>query len=474
MAAQRRAAAHALLRLGRLDAAVADPARRDVRLDRRPRRCVDRLWPNALAALDWIDRYGDRDGDGFVEYERRSERGLLNQGWKDSSDAIRDRTGDDGHGADRAGRGPGLRLRRASVRMARLARSAATTALATRLEARGRRRSAQRFEAAFWIEDQRVLRDGARRRQAPADAISSNAGPVPVERDRRRRTRARASSSGCSARRCSPAGASARTPPDQPGYNPIGYHTGTVWPHDTSLIAAGLKRYGFDDEANRLVGRAARGGPALPRLPAARAVLRLRPRRRRASRCRIRSPARRRRGRPASTFLFLDDDARPRGPRGSAASWSCAHPHLPDWLGKRDAHEPARRRGVGRPAVPSLARHDQRRGAAQGRRRRRHDPALMRVPPMTHGRRAAPRGDRAAAASRLRDRRGSTPSCCSATPSASTGPAILAHPDAPVGADAEATLPGRRSSGARPASRSPTSAASRSSTASRSRSTRGR
>ena len=50
---------------------------------------VDRLWPNALAALDWIDHYGDLDGDGFVEYQRRSPRGLLNQGWKDSGDAIR-------------------------------------------------------------------------------------------------------------------------------------------------------------------------------------------------------------------------------------------------------------------------------------------------------------------------------------------------------------------------------------------------
>src|SRR5437667_280838 len=54
---------------------------------------VDRLWPNALAALRWIDEWGDRDGDGFVEYERRSPRGLLNQGWKDSGDAIRDRNG---------------------------------------------------------------------------------------------------------------------------------------------------------------------------------------------------------------------------------------------------------------------------------------------------------------------------------------------------------------------------------------------
>ena len=54
---------------------------------------LDRLWPHALRALDWIDKYGDRDGDGFVEYERRSPRGLLNQGWKDSGDCIRDRSG---------------------------------------------------------------------------------------------------------------------------------------------------------------------------------------------------------------------------------------------------------------------------------------------------------------------------------------------------------------------------------------------
>ena len=70
---------------------------------------VARLWPNALAALDWIDRYGDLDGDGFVEYRRRAELGLINQGWKDSTDAIRDRDGGTAETADRAGRGPGLR-----------------------------------------------------------------------------------------------------------------------------------------------------------------------------------------------------------------------------------------------------------------------------------------------------------------------------------------------------------------------------
>src|SRR4029078_4467169 len=54
---------------------------------------VRSLWPNALAALEWIDRWGDRDGDGFVEYQRRTPGGLLNQGWKDSGDAIRHRDG---------------------------------------------------------------------------------------------------------------------------------------------------------------------------------------------------------------------------------------------------------------------------------------------------------------------------------------------------------------------------------------------
>src|SRR5262249_51241778 len=54
---------------------------------------VEQLWPNALAALDWMDRYGDLDGDGLIEYQRLSERGLVNQGWKDSADSIRNRDG---------------------------------------------------------------------------------------------------------------------------------------------------------------------------------------------------------------------------------------------------------------------------------------------------------------------------------------------------------------------------------------------
>ena len=71
---------------------------------------VEDLWPNAMAALGWLEKYGDLDGDGFVEYARRSPRGLVNQGWKDSADAIRRSPRHDRRAAHRPGRGPGIRL----------------------------------------------------------------------------------------------------------------------------------------------------------------------------------------------------------------------------------------------------------------------------------------------------------------------------------------------------------------------------
>jgi glycogen debranching enzyme len=212
---------------------------------------LDNLWPNVLAALNWIDHYGDRDGDGFVEYERRSPKGLLNQGWKDSWDAIRDRSGGF----------PTMPIALAEVqgyvydakrRIAELATVRGEHDLATRLrdEAEQLRR---RFEEKFWVEDQRyyaMALDGEKRQ---LDAIGSNAGQclwsgiITPNRGR-----------DVADRLMSPtlfSGWGVRTyGGGQPGYNPIGYHTGSVWPHDTSLIAAGLKRYGFDDESNRLVG----------------------------------------------------------------------------------------------------------------------------------------------------------------------------------------------------------------------------
>ncbi len=290
---------------------------------------VDRLWPNALAALDWIDTYGDRDGDGFIEYERRSERGLLNQGWKDSSDAIRDRTGREAVPPIALAEVQGY-VFDAKRRMAGLARVRGEADLATRLESEAQE-LATRFEAAFWMEDRRfyaMALDGDKRQ---ADAIASNVGHclwsgiVKPERARDVVEHLLQPSmfSGWGIRTFAA---------DQPGYNPIGYHTGTVWPHDTSIIAAGFKRYGFDDASNRLVSHmmeAAQGFQdyRLPELfcgfdrtdahtPVPYPVA-----------CSPQAWA------AGSSFLFLETmlGLRAHADRGEL---ELLHPHLPDWLGK--------------------------------------------------------------------------------------------------------------------------------------------
>jgi glycogen debranching enzyme len=230
------------------------------------RALLDRFWPNALAALEWIDRWGDRDGDGFVEYERRNPTGLLNQGWKDSSDAVRDRHG-------RLASTPIALVEvqgyvyDAKRRMAHLAEIRGETELAARLE-REAAALRDRFEDAFWVPDLRyyaMALDGAKRQ---ADAITSNPGQALwtgiVSPERARPVADRLLGPGLYS------GWGVRTyAAGQPGYNPIGYHTGTVWPHDTSLIAAGLKRYGFEDEANELISRVFEAAQAFPayRLP---------------------------------------------------------------------------------------------------------------------------------------------------------------------------------------------------------------
>ncbi|MFL5777750.1 MAG: glycogen debranching N-terminal domain-containing protein [Chloroflexota bacterium] len=212
---------------------------------------IERFWPNAMAAMDWIDRYGDRDGDGFVEYLRQTDDGLVNQGWKDSHDSIRDRGGREVEPPIALCEVQGY-VYDAKRRMAKLATVMGDAALSTRLTEDADRLQ-HRFQEAFWVPDQRfyaLALDGSKRR---ADAITSNpghclwSGIVASEH-----------AADVAERLMSPAlfsGWGIRTyAAGQPGYNPIGYHTGSVWPHDTSLVVAGLKRYGFDGEADRLIG----------------------------------------------------------------------------------------------------------------------------------------------------------------------------------------------------------------------------
>ena len=293
------------------------------------RALVDRLWPNALAALEWIDRYGDLDGDGFVEYRRRSERGLLNQGWKDSSDAIRDRAGGTPEAPIALAEVQGY-VFDAKRRMAGLARVRGETDLATRLDAEADTLAA-RFDAAFWVEDQRYYAMALDRDKRQCDAIGSNAGQclwsgiVAPER-----------AQDVADRLLEPemfSGWGIRTfAVGQPGYNPIGYHTGTVWPHDTSLIAAGLKRYGFDDASNQLASQLMEAAQRfadyrLPELfcgfdkadsptPVPYPVA-----------CAPQAWA------AGASFLFLQTMLGLRA-HADRAELELSHPHLPDWLGK--------------------------------------------------------------------------------------------------------------------------------------------
>ena len=212
---------------------------------------VRELEPAARAALDWIDRWGDRDGDGYVEYERRNtETGLENQCWKDSWDSIRFADGTIARGPIATCEIQGY-VYDAKVRAARLAREVwRDDELADRLEAEAEELK-RRFNEDFWLEERgyyALALDGKKRR---VDSLTSNAGHLlwsGIVPDDRAELLAEhllgdALFSGWGVRTLAEG---------EGGYNPIRYHNGTVWPHDNSLIAHGLARYGFRDEAARV------------------------------------------------------------------------------------------------------------------------------------------------------------------------------------------------------------------------------
>ncbi len=217
-------------------------------------RLVTSLREPALRALEWIDRYGDRDGDGFVEYEKRSSRGLDNQSWKDSHDSQRFADGRMAAAPIAPCEVQGY-VFDAKQRLAEIAREVwRDRVLADRLdrEAKELRRA---FNDAYWIEDRggyyALALDGEKR---PVDSMCSNmghllwSGIVPSERADAVVDRLMGESmwSGWGVRTMSA---------DDAAYSPLAYHNGTVWPHDNSLIALGLARYRRWPEAQRIVQR---------------------------------------------------------------------------------------------------------------------------------------------------------------------------------------------------------------------------
>jgi glycogen debranching enzyme len=201
---------------------------------------VESIWQNVQRALEWIDRYGDSDRDGFIEYSRRSKHGLIHQGWKDSHDSV---FHSDGSLAE-----PPIALCEVQgyVYAAKLEASELAKLLGHQSVSRHLKKQAdtlrQRVEEAFWCEElstYALALDGNKR---PCRVLTSNAGHclfagVATEEHARRvgtTLTDDASFSGWGIRTVAST---------ESRYNPMSYHNGSVWPHDNSLIAAGFARY---------------------------------------------------------------------------------------------------------------------------------------------------------------------------------------------------------------------------------------
>ena len=209
------------------------------------------LLPHADRALEWIEHFGDRDGDGFVEYMRPNAHGLLNQGWKDSWDGI--------NFADGRMAQPPIALCEvqgyvysAYVGRSLLARSAGDRAAERKWAERAAALKAA-FNESFWLPDKGYFAIALDKDKRPVDSCASNMGhclwtgivdeekaPTVAER-----LLAPEMFSGWGIRTLAS---------DMGAYNPVSYHNGSVWPHDTALVATGLMRYGFVEEATRIAG----------------------------------------------------------------------------------------------------------------------------------------------------------------------------------------------------------------------------
>jgi glycogen debranching enzyme len=225
--------------LGELDLWGADPAD------------IAELLPAADRALDWIERYGDRDGDGFVEYQRATDTGLFNQGWKDSFDGVPFANG-------RLAEPP---IALAEVQGYTYAAYVARSRLAEQAGDRdGARHWADRagtlreaFNRDFWLPERGWFALGLDRDKRPIDSLASNMGHCLwtgiVDEDK---------AAQVAEHLLSPemfTGWGVRTlASSMAAYNPMSYHDGSVWPHDNALVAAGLMRYGFVEHAQRIAG----------------------------------------------------------------------------------------------------------------------------------------------------------------------------------------------------------------------------
>ena len=210
---------------------------------------IDRLWPNIVSALEWMDLHGDIDHDGFIEYARHGETGLIQQGWKDSHDSVFHADGALAEGPIALCEVQGYAYA-AWTAAARLASARADGRAAEWLERAERLR--QRFDEAFWCDGLETYALALDKHKRPCQIRTSNpghclfAGIVPSEKAQR--VSATLMSDGLFA------GWGVRTvAAGEARYNPMSYHNGSIWPHDNAVTAGGLARYGYTGPAARIL-----------------------------------------------------------------------------------------------------------------------------------------------------------------------------------------------------------------------------
>jgi len=211
---------------------------------------ITQIWPNIELALQWIDRAGDLDGDGFVEYSRRSKDGLIHQGWKDSQDAVF-------HADGRPAEGPIALCEvqgyvfAAKRRAARLALVLGRTEQAKQLLKEADTLQTQ-FEQNFWCNDLSLYALALDGFKQPCRVRTSNAGHclwtgIADQKHGMRMAKTLVSKEFFN-------GWGVRTvAATETRFNPMAYHNGSVWPHDNALIAAGMASYGFKQGALKIL-----------------------------------------------------------------------------------------------------------------------------------------------------------------------------------------------------------------------------
>ena len=208
------------------------------------------LLPNIERALDWCDTYGDRDGDGYVEYYQESSKGCSNQGWKDSGDSMVHRSGALAEASIALSEVQGYvydaKVRLASVfeRLGHAEKAAALREQAATLRAN--------YARDFWMDDEKYVALALDKHKAQVGSVSSNPGHNLLSGLLNEEQAAHVAERLLSQDMFS--GWGIRTlSAKETAFNPMSYHNGSVWPHDNSLIVMGLKRYGFHAEAERVM-----------------------------------------------------------------------------------------------------------------------------------------------------------------------------------------------------------------------------